>query len=203
MGTEHGTVGAFSYDFTGQKCFFSSTSVLNTTLVPLWASKHRWSLCCNGFGEPVWKWSSRPHSCFTPRRSSDSKPEAVRTKSQDGIINFEYNHKAKRLSLLCRTELSLFVSKMEIELKGLWPQWHPAFPKAVVVWLFRREAASFSGATIWPLWCSSHKYLVCLETSLPLHQSKSLLGSTIVTSKFVSGRVNKLTRCCQNAAVVH
>lgn len=35
VGSEHGSVGVFSYHFTVQKCFSSSTSALNTTLALL------------------------------------------------------------------------------------------------------------------------------------------------------------------------
>lgn len=86
---------------------------LSATLVLLWASEHGWSLCCSEFWEPVWHWSWRPYSHFTLRDVSQ-----IQNQNQDGIIKFEYNHKA--VPPLCHTRLSLFdPKKRRIEDCGL------------------------------------------------------------------------------------
>lgn len=208
------------YDFIGQGSFSTGTSVLNTTFVPLWASEQRWSLCCDGFGKPVWNWSSRPRSHFALgdfSQASDSEAETTTRKSRDGVREGLNTTTNSKFSLFSVTQnFHCLIQKRKLGSKGLWhhSDMQPVFPKAAVVWFFQREAVSSGRATIWPFWCSSHKSLVCLRACLPLSpfsQPKSLLRSFIkplnhgqrLVGKTISPDTAKLQQCLVSLVFSH
>lgn len=104
--------------------FSSSTSVLNTAFVPIWASKQRWSLCSR-----VWETSSKlkfkvslcPHRHFLRRQIQEQSKWRQHFETPSGKVNKLVQPQTQKfsLSLLCHTKLNLFGPKIKIRFKGL------------------------------------------------------------------------------------